>query len=750
MTPLPRTFPRPGRLFRLGTVPFGLNPSKTLFAFALLVAIQLAGGFDATAEKVYWTNQANGKIQRCDLFGGDVEDLVTGLTTPTGIALDLSGGKIYWCDRGSLKIQRSNLDGSNVEDLVTTGLSYPHGIALDTASGKMYWTDYTASKVARSDLDGTGTEDVASVSWPKGIALDTAGGKIYVISALSPYKILRCGLDGSDCEDLVGTSSAPEFLALDVEDGKVYWADNSGINRASMIDGSGAETVVARSYLRSVCLDVERRLVFSNATFYDFASCFNMDGEWRSSSYHVVPAWNIAIDLTPRTGLVTHAFKFFLDPAILAGADPSEAAARLSKYVDDLNVIYGKNTSRRFSFDPDSGLVLSLDPPFSGGCNYSPRNDFEIWAHAVLSDYPGYSHDGYSSCDASGAGVSAGMKWAAVYDPDLLSDGSDEQADYCRQIHILTHEIGHVFGVALGEYYNLNVVYDNTGYSPDMDINCSAFSSDVYWSRHLDYVSDPMRVFVWNLPLLGCPKTRADFLDETRFADVSAAIIDLGLRSSVLKYTYLPDMHNVRVRVLASDSMSVVPGAYVKVWSVISTSPYETELVVQGLTDGSGEFVFDWDSTLYFGNYDHLRLIKASAGGVEPGGSWVSVYDAQEAKILDSLDELTVEVILGDATTGVPDKGPEIPFLAQNSPNPFTRFTRIAFSLGEESHVGLRVFDSMGRLVKTLADERLKPDIYVREWDGTNDGGRRVAAGVYFYRLETSGNSYVKKMTFAR
>ncbi|MCE2438122.1 MAG: hypothetical protein J4F39_01710, partial [Candidatus Latescibacteria bacterium] len=38
--------------------------------------------------------------------------------------------KMYWADGGTDKIQRADLDGSNVEDLVTTGLDNPSGIAL--------------------------------------------------------------------------------------------------------------------------------------------------------------------------------------------------------------------------------------------------------------------------------------------------------------------------------------------------------------------------------------------------------------------------------------------------------------------------------------------------------------------------------------------------------------------------------------------------------------------------------------------
>ena len=52
---------------------------------------------------------------------------------------------IFWTDYDTDKIQRANLDGSNIEDLVTQGLSI-HGIALDVVGGKMYWTDWARRK----------------------------------------------------------------------------------------------------------------------------------------------------------------------------------------------------------------------------------------------------------------------------------------------------------------------------------------------------------------------------------------------------------------------------------------------------------------------------------------------------------------------------------------------------------------------------------------------------------------------------
>ena len=184
------------------------------------------------ARKMYWTDRGTDKIQRSNLDGSGVEDLVTtGLESPARIALDVSGGKMYWTDPRTDKIQRSNLDGSDVEDLVTTGLETPLGIALDVSGGKMYWTDLGTSRIRgtsriqRSNLDGSDVEDLVTtgLKWPDGIALDVSGGKMYWTDHFAD-KIQRSNLDGSGVEDLVTTGlDWPSGIALDVSGGKMYW-----------------------------------------------------------------------------------------------------------------------------------------------------------------------------------------------------------------------------------------------------------------------------------------------------------------------------------------------------------------------------------------------------------------------------------------------------------------------------------------------------------------------------------------------
>ncbi|MEZ4647663.1 MAG: FlgD immunoglobulin-like domain containing protein [Candidatus Eisenbacteria bacterium] len=69
-------------------------------------------------------------------------------------------------------------------------------------------------------------------------------------------------------------------------------------------------------------------------------------------------------------------------------------------------------------------------------------------------------------------------------------------------------------------------------------------------------------------------------------------------------------------------------------------------------------------------------------------------------------------------------------------PNPFASATEITFAAPEEDHVSLVVYDSSGRIVRRLLDERMSAGRHQVQWTGTDDSGRRLATGVYFYRLE--------------
>jgi Zn-dependent metalloprotease len=88
--------------------------------------------------------------------------------------------------------------------------------------------------------------------------------------------------------------------------------------------------------------------------------------------------------------------------------------------------------------------------------------------------------------------------------------------------------------------------------------------------------------------------------------------------------------------------------------------------------------------------------------------------------------------------------------IAQNYPNPFNPSTTISYTLPEEGKVTIRVYDIMGREVKTLADEVQTSGIHSVVWQGMNMYGIEVASGMYFYNVRFGGNSITKKMVLMK
>ncbi len=88
--------------------------------------------------------------------------------------------------------------------------------------------------------------------------------------------------------------------------------------------------------------------------------------------------------------------------------------------------------------------------------------------------------------------------------------------------------------------------------------------------------------------------------------------------------------------------------------------------------------------------------------------------------------------------------------LYQNYPNPFNPSTVIAFELARNGEITLRVFDVLGRRVRTLAKGRMTAGRHTMVWDGRDDAGRPVSSGVYVYRLQSERMLQSRKMLLLR
>ena len=84
--------------------------------------------------------------------------------------------------------------------------------------------------------------------------------------------------------------------------------------------------------------------------------------------------------------------------------------------------------------------------------------------------------------------------------------------------------------------------------------------------------------------------------------------------------------------------------------------------------------------------------------------------------------------------------------LGQNYPNPFNPTTNIKYKLYSEEFVKVTVHDILGNIVNNLLNTRQAYGYHLLQWDATNNHGRKVPAGMYFYRIEAGDFKNTKKM----
>lgn len=109
-----------------------------------------------------------------------------------------------------------------------------------------------------------------------------------------------------------------------------------------------------------------------------------------------------------------------------------------------------------------------------------------------------------------------------------------------------------------------------------------------------------------------------------------------------------------------------------------------------------------------------------------------------------------IETLLAPTAIGPDQEVPESFSLSQNYPNPFNPSTTIRFNLPESERTSLRIYNSSGALVRTLLDVTLNAGTHEISWDARNAYGQSVAAGVYFYTMETANFQATEKMILLR
>jgi hypothetical protein len=201
----------------------------------------------------------------------------------------------------------------------------------------------------------------------------------------------------------------------------------------------------------------------------------------------------------------------------------------------------------------------------------------------------------------------------------------------------------------------------------------------------------------------------------------------------------------VKASNLVPDSAALHPGT----WSVGLTPIFQSGLTNNSTYDEiwAKDLVFAFPAVTQFGwTQYYVDVIVPSDPKVKSMSVRIHPYSQFTGTIY--FDDLGIEVI-NTVTDVKNDKVIPVSYsLYQNYPNPFNPTTIISYTLPEIAKVTLKIFDILGREVKTLINREQPAGVYSITWNGDNNFGSKIASGVYIYRIEAGSGKFnqTKKM----
>jgi hypothetical protein len=144
---------------------------------------------------------------------------------------------------------------------------------------------------------------------------------------------------------------------------------------------------------------------------------------------------------------------------------------------------------------------------------------------------------------------------------------------------------------------------------------------------------------------------------------------------------------------------------------------------------------------------EHLTMARFGKAGPVPVESYL---DREAGRVLAYVEKLGAYGLVWNPQGETPVYGSGEFAVLQNVPNPFIGSTEIRFQIPRACRVTAEIVSIDGRRVAGLLDAYLPPGRHGVVWDGTDSGGRRIAGGVYFYRVSDGTRTVTKKMVHLR
>ncbi|MCB9512907.1 MAG: T9SS type A sorting domain-containing protein [Candidatus Latescibacteria bacterium] len=165
-------------------------------------------------------------------------------------------------------------------------------------------------------------------------------------------------------------------------------------------------------------------------------------------------------------------------------------------------------------------------------------------------------------------------------------------------------------------------------------------------------------------------------------------------------------------------------------------------------TDGWITTTVDMTQALYEvmgANEDGISGVMVRLGVLDLCAEWCGAVGSGENHTLGPLFDNIQVCVVRESTAAGDAPAPTTSALLAPQPNPFNPKTSLRFSLGMAGRAELSVLDLAGRRVRRLQAGALEAGEHRVDWDGRDDRGHAVAAGVYLVQLETASERLTRK-----
>jgi len=397
--------------------------------------------------------------------------------------------------------------------------------------------------------------------------------------------------------------------------------------------------------------------------------------------------------------------------------------------------------------------VVDLINPFVNFANYDNDGDGRVDAFTVVhsgqgAEYTGSPNDIWSHKWAIPPKLADGVR---VFDYNMEPEYWNAPVPGDMTVGVFCHELGHVFG--------LPDLYDTDGGS--QGIGRWSVMAGGTWNGSLG--SSPAHFDAWCKTRLGFAAAAAISTNQTGVKIPNAEQSNTGFFRLWTNGTIGPEYFLVENRQRTGYDAGL-PSAGLLIWHIddtISTSNTKPWFPPNSPTNNhyqvglvQADNLWQLEQNISSGNagdpYPGSTLNRNFSPTTAPNSN--SYYSSNTLvrveNISNSGDTMTADLSVR-VPTGINDQfnRPVNFTLSQNYPNPFNPNTVISYSLQKSGSLKIDVFNMLGEKVKTLFDGSEKAGLHQISWNGTDETGRTVSSGLYFYRLKFEDIAQTKKMT---